>query len=389
MNPLDGIMVLDLTRLLPGAYATMMLGDFGADVIKIEEPGRGDPARRMSGGAYFFATNRNKRSVTIDLKAEAGRGIFLRLVEKADVVVEGFRPGVMARLGLDYERLREVNPRIVYCAITGYGQDGPYRELAGHDLNYIAVAGVLGVNGERGRPPSIPGVQLADLAGGSLQAVTGILLALAARARTGEGQLVDVSMTDGAFALMAIPLAGYFATGRIAARGDELLSGRYACYNVYETKDGSYLALGALEEKFWANACRALGRDDLTPLQFIEGEPQREVKESLGAIFRERTREEWMSHFEGIDTCLRPVNDVAEAVADPQVSARGLIAEVADPEGGLRRRQVAPFIRLSGTPGEVRTPPPRLGEHTREVLEMLGYRPAEIEELAGHGLSEH
>jgi crotonobetainyl-CoA:carnitine CoA-transferase CaiB-like acyl-CoA transferase len=247
MRPLDGITVLDLTRLLPGAVATMMLGDFGAQVIKIEEPPAGDPMRQSRAGinhpsGYFLVTNRNKRSLTLNLKHEAGREVFLKLVEKADVVIEGFRPGVMERLGLDYETLRQLNPRLIYCALTGYGQDGPYRHQAGHDINYISTAGLLGVNGAKDGPPTIPGVQIADLAGGSLHSVIGILLALQARAQTGVGQMVDISMTDCSLALMYIPFAIYLANQAQPQRGAEGLTGRYACYHVYETKDGRHRA---------------------------------------------------------------------------------------------------------------------------------------------------
>ena len=390
MRPLDGITVLDLTRLLPGAVATMMLGDFGADVIKIEQPGIGDPARQMragikSKGGYFFVTNRNKRSITINLKHPAGREAFLKLAARADVVIEGFRPGVMKRLGLDYESLRQINPRLIYCALTGYGQDGPYQLKAGHDINYIGIAGLLGVNGAKGGVPVIPGVQIADLAGGSLHSVIGILLALQARARTGEGQIVDISMMDGALAMMYVPLAAYLANGLQPQRGAEGLSGRYACYQVYETKDGRYLALGALEEKFWENACRVLGREDLIATQFTEGAQQDEAIAALASIFRTRTAREWLAAFEGVDTCLTLINDVAEMLADPQVRHRGLIAELEHPtEGALK--QIAPTVKLSATPGEMKLPPPRLGEHTRSVLAAVGYSDEEIAQLAHEGV---
>jgi len=390
MRPLDGIIILDLTRLLPGAVATMMLGDFGADVIKIEEPGRGDPARTAPHRSkrespYFLATNRNKRSVVIDLKRPAGRDLFLRLAERADVVVEGFRPGVMDRLGIGYESLRRINPRLVYCAISGYGQDGPYRLRAGHDINYIGIAGVLGLNGEKDGPPVVPGVQVADLAGGSMQSVIGILLALAARERTGEGQMVDISMMDGALAMMFVPLANYLIGGVEPQRGTETLSGRYACYHVYQTQDGRYLSLGALEPKFWANACRVLGREDLIAVQFADGAKQAECIATLTAIFRTQTAAEWLAAFQDADACLMLVNTVAEAVDDPQVRHRGLIGEVRHPtEGALK--QMGPTIRLTATPGEIRLPPPRLGEHTRSVLAEVGYSDEAIERLARDGV---
>jgi crotonobetainyl-CoA:carnitine CoA-transferase CaiB-like acyl-CoA transferase len=389
MKPLDGVIVLDLTRLLPGAVATMMLGDFGADVIKIEEPGTGDPARQSRAGikqpgAYFLATNRNKRSIAINLKQPAGREIFLELAKRADVVVEGFRPGVMDRLGIGYETLKEINPRLIYCAITGYGQDGPYRGKAGHDINYISIAGLLGVNGMKDGPPLIPGVQIADLAGGSMHAVIGILLALQARERTGEGQMVDVSMMDGSLAMMFVPFAAYLANGAQPQRGAQGLAGRYACYQVYETEDGRYLALGALEPKFWENACRVLGREDLIDKQFVDDE-QRESIRALSEIFRAKRADEWLAAFEGVDTCLALVKDIAEMIDDPQVKCRGLISEIDHPVSG-RIKQIAPTVKLSATPGEMRSPPPLLGEHTSEVLKELGYSDDVINKLSRDGV---
>jgi len=388
MRPLDGITVLDLTRLLPGAVATMMLGDFGADIIKIEEPGMGDPARHSRAGikqpgAYFLATNRNKRSVTINLKRERGREVFLKLVEKADAVVEGFRPGVMDRLGVGYETLKALNPRLIYCAITGYGQDGPYRLRAGHDANYLSVAGLLGVNGPKSGAPTLSGVQLADLAGGSLHAVIGVLLALQARARTGEGQFVDVSMTDGSLSMMYVPFASFLANGAQPQRGNEGLSGRYACYQIYEAKDGRYLSLGALEHKFWENACSVLGCEDFIGKCFND-DAQEEMIAAFREIFKTRTAAEWLAAFENVDTCVALVNDIAEVIEDPQIKHRGLIAEVEHPTEG-RLKQIAPTVKLSATPGEIRLPPPRLGEHTREILKNLDYADELIESLAREG----
>jgi len=392
MRPLDGITVLDLTRLLPGAVATMMLGDFGAGVIKIEEPGVGDPARQSRAGiqkkegqpgAYFLATNRNKRSITINLKHERGREIFLKLVEKADVVVEGFRPGVMDRLGVGYETLKQINPQLIYCAITGYGQDGPYRLKAGHDANYLSVAGLLSVNGPKGGPPVLSGVQLADLAGGSLHAVVGVLLALQARARTGEGQFVDVSMMDGSLALMFVPFASYLANGAQPERGNEGLSGRYACYQIYETKDGRHLSLGALEPKFWESACRVLGREDFIEKCFSNS-AQEEMIAAFREIFKTRTASEWLAAFETVDTCIALINDIAEMIDDPQVRHRRLIAEVEHPEAG-KIKQIAPTVKLSATPGAIQSPPPLLGAHTREILKSVDYTDEMIESLAREG----
>lgn len=389
MRPLDGIKVLDLTRLLPGAVATMMLGDFGAEIIKIEEPGLGDPMRQSRAGinhpsGYFLVTNRNKRSLALNLKHPAGREIFLKLVEQADVVIEGFRPGVMERLRLDYETLRQLNPRLIYCALTGYGQDGPYRHQAGHDINYISTAGLLGVNGAKEGPPTIPGVQIADLAGGSLHAVIGILLALQARAQTGAGQMVDISMTDCSLALMYIPFATYLANGAQPQRGAEGLTGRYACYHVYETQDGRHLALGALEPKFWENLCHQLSRADLIPLQFSNSR-QTELIAKLTAIFQTKTANEWLNEFAEVDTCLTLVKGIAEMMDDPQVIHRGLIGELDHPTAG-RLKQIAPTVQLSATPGAMQAPPPELGEHTRAILSELGYTAALIEQWAQAGV---
>jgi crotonobetainyl-CoA:carnitine CoA-transferase CaiB-like acyl-CoA transferase len=389
MKPLKNITVLDLTRLLPGAVATMMLGDFGADIIKIEEPGLGDPMRHSRAGinqpdAFFQVTNRNKRSITINLKQPAGRDIFLKLAEKADVVVEGFRPGVMDRLGIGYETLKAINPRVVFCSISGYGQDGPYRDRAGHDINYISTAGLLGVNGAKGGAPAVPGFQIADLAGGSLHAVIGILLALQARERTGEGQMVDISMTDCSLSLMYLPFAAFLANGEQPQRGAEGLSGRYACYQIYETKDGRHLSLGALEPKFWQNACHVLGREDLIPLQFSD-DRQQEAIGALQELFLTRTAGEWLAAFDGVDTCITLVKDIAEMMADPQVQHRGLIAEIEHPTAGALK-QIAPLIKLSATPGAMQSPPPQLGQHRREVLTGIGYTDAHIERLASDGV---
>ncbi|NOT60428.1 MAG: CoA transferase [Acidobacteria bacterium] len=391
-HALEGIKVLDLTRLLPGAVATMMLGDFGAEVLKIEEPGVGDPMRNSAVGdfgkdaadTYFLATNRNKYSMTLNLKDPRGRDLLRKLVEEADVLVEGNRPGVMARLGLGYEDLRDVNPRLIYCAITGYGQSGPYALLAGHDANYLATAGLLSLNGQRDGAPVIPGVQLADLAGGSLHAVIGILLALQARTQTGRGQFVDVSMMEAALSLMYLPLASYLAAGKQAPRGNDGLSGKYACYQIYETSDERHLALGALEAKFWASACHVLECEEFVAQQF-KREAQPLMQATLRRKFKTRTAEDWLKRFAEVDSCIARVNDLAEAVNDPQLQAREMFVELTHPERGVLR-QIAPTVRLSDTPGAAELPPPALGEHTSQVLQALGYDEAQRDAFKQDGV---
>jgi crotonobetainyl-CoA:carnitine CoA-transferase CaiB-like acyl-CoA transferase len=342
LRPLDGITVLDLTRLLPGAAATMLLANFGAEVIKIEEPG-GDYARHMppqvdGEGAVFRATNRGKKSVSLDLKTPDGKQALRSLAAQADVLIEGFRPGVMKRLGFDYEALHAVNERLIYVSLTGYGQTGPYAAMAGHDINYIALGGLLDVTG------AIPGAQIADLAGGSMQAVIGILLALAARQKTGRGQFVDVSMLDGVAWLMTLPLAVYAATGEIPTSGSTTLSGRYACYQTYRAADGRWLAVGALEPKFWAALCHKLGCPEFIPDQFAEGERRTAIIESLRKIFGTKPTGEWLSLFQDADVCVTLVRNVAEVAADPY----------------LRESEVIP--KLSETPGQIGDRPPRLNE---------------------------
>jgi crotonobetainyl-CoA:carnitine CoA-transferase CaiB-like acyl-CoA transferase len=346
MMDLEEIVVLDLTRLLPGAVATQYLADWGAEVIKIEQPGTGDYARTMS-ASVFKRTNAGKKSIVLNLKTPRGREILKSLAGTADVLIEGNRPGVMERLGLCYSELSAVNKRLIYVSLTGYGQRGPYTDLAGHDINYMALGGVLSLN-----LPVIPGVQIADLVGGSMQTVMGILLALVARHRTGEGRHVDVSMYDGVTSLLTIPLAGYRDAGCEPRPGGETLSGRYACYNIYEAADGRWLAVGALEPKFWAELCRRLGCEDLIPRQFEE--PQDTVKGRIAAIFRTKRAHDWFDELRDSDCCVTPVRTVGEVAT-----------ELADRDG---------------------PPPPALGEHTFEVLSRSGLARTELEELRRQGV---
>jgi crotonobetainyl-CoA:carnitine CoA-transferase CaiB-like acyl-CoA transferase len=377
--PLEGIRVLDLTRLLPGPFCTMLLADLGADVVKIEEPRGGDPARHSTGG-LFLQVNRNKRSLTLDLKTPEGHAVFLQLVERADVVVEGFRPGVMDRLGLDYAALDQRNPRLIYASLSGFGQSGPYRDRAGHDLNYLALAGVLGYNIGRDGNPVPPAVQVADLGAGSLAAVA-ILAAVVGRQQTGRGQSVDVSLFASAVAWLPTLVAPFFATGTALAPGEPILVGGLPQYGVYATSDGRWVTLGALETKFLSNFFEAVGRPDL--LQVRDGQT---LRQELSAIFASRTRAEWEECLREVDTCFAPVNTLQETLEDPHVRATGMFPSVDHPRLGTLPQIGSPFAFSSG-PAAIRRPPPELGEHSAELLGELGLSDVEIRSLAERGVT--
>ena len=385
--PLSGIRILDLSRLLPGAYASQMLADFGADVIKIEDPGSGDYGRFMpphgAGGVslYFLAINRNKRSMTLNLKTDEGREIFRRLVSKSDVVLESFRPGVMERLGLGYEQLKELQPGLVYCAISGYGQDGPYKLRAGHDLNYAGYAGLLHYNRSKQGEPTMPPTQLGDLAGGSFMAVIGILTALMGRTQTGEGRMVDVSMTEGVMSLLPLFATAYLNTGEAPVPGHSALDGGLPCYNIYETQDGKHVTLAALEYKFWHTFCTRIGHLELLPFHVPVGPGEREQAiELLSNIFKTKTRDEWLAELADIDACVGPVYTLDEALNDPQAQARGVsVISQAPGEGGESFRTLPSFPRISGVEQEQRYSAPGMGEHTQSLLQELGYSEQEIE----------
>lgn len=385
--PLAGIKVLDLTRLLPGPVCTLHLADLGAEVIKIEDPGAGDYARTMGPGAapgedsfFFRVVNRNKRGMRLDLRQPAGVAVFLRLAREADVIVESFRPGVVDKLGIGYAAVRKINPRIVYCAITGYGQDGPWRDRAGHDLNYIATAGILDQIGTRGGDPAIPNLQIGDLLGGALTAAMGILAALLGARATGCGRYVDVSMTDATFAHAYTCLLSVLARGETLPRGSDDLDGGLPGYGLYRTQDGRWLAVGALEPKFWKAFCTALGRPDLEPYGLARGAEGARTRSELERLFATRPLAHWTALFDTVDCGVTPVLSFEEAMANPQIKARGMLAEI----DGLR--QFAPPFKMSGLEFVVRRPAPKVGSHSTAILREAGYSEAEIGQLQSQGV---
>ncbi|MEJ7785422.1 MAG: CaiB/BaiF CoA-transferase family protein [Solirubrobacteraceae bacterium] len=392
--PLEGVRVLDLTRLLPGGYCSLLLADFGADVVKVEDTQMGDyirwsppyveGAEESAKGALFLALNRNKRSVRIDLKNDRGREILLRLVKDADVLLEGFRPGVLDRLGVGYETLLEANPGLVICPITGYGQDGPYRDRSGHDMNYLGLIGVLGMQGEAPDRTPVQGAgQMADLGGGGLMAAFGVLAALHHRDRTGEGQVVDVSMADGALSWMAMVAPGVLMGAAPPERGRDTLTGGFVCYRPYECADG-WVTFGALEPKFFTAWCRGVGREDLIEKQFEA--PGTPAHAELEAVFRERTRDEWQAFAAEVDCCLEPVLDMAEALDSELVRARGMVVEIEQPGAAAPVALLGVPVKMSATPGDPhRLPGPGLGEHTEEVLREAGFAAEEIADLVDTG----
>jgi alpha-methylacyl-CoA racemase len=392
--PLSDVRVLDLSRLLPGGFCSQLLADLGADVVKVEDTGMGDYVRwappyygedeRQSLGtrsALFLSLNRNKRSIRLDLKSDGGREALLRLVRDFDVLLESYRPGVLDRLGVGYESTRQENPALVYCAITGYGQTGPNVQRAGHDMNYLGLIGLLGLTGEPdGRPIQSAG-QIADIGGGALMAAVGILGALHEARRSGEGQLVDVSMADGALSWLAMVAGAYLCDGEVPRRGDGQLTGRFVCYLPYEAADG-YITMGALEPQFWARFCAGVGRDDLVAKQF-----ERNGSETWGEVaelFRSRTRAEWKAFNDEHDAMIEPVLDLDEALDSELVRARDMVVEWEQPGLGPVRQLGMP-VRFSCTRGTVHAPAPALGEHTREVLADAGLTTEEIDALFESG----
>jgi crotonobetainyl-CoA:carnitine CoA-transferase CaiB-like acyl-CoA transferase len=382
MGLLKGLKMLDLSRLLPGPYCSLLLADLGMEVLKIEDTEQGDYMRMMGpargkDSAYFHALNRNKKSMLLNLKAQEGKEIFCKLIDTYDILLEGFRPGVMDRLGIGYQELKSRNPRIIFCSLSGYGQDGPYKERSGHDINYIGLGGILELTGSRDSDPIIPGTQIADIGGGAMMAALAILAAIVHRQKTGEGQYLDVAMHDGVISWLSIHAGRYFMDKELPKRGEMHLSGRYACYQVYPTKDGRHISLGALEPKFWRNFCKAIGREDLILKQFIEGEERVQIIEEIRKLIKTKTQKEWIEIFKDTDACLEPILTLEEVFQHPHVLHRKMVMEYEHPAEG-KIRQIGNPIKSSQFPFEIRTPSPAWGEHTMEVLKAIGYSEEEI-----------
>ncbi|MCX5873161.1 MAG: CaiB/BaiF CoA-transferase family protein [Deltaproteobacteria bacterium] len=378
---LSGLKVLDLTMNLPGPYMTWLLALLGAEVIKIENPIGGDYSRALMAGEqsspFFAAVNRNKKSVSLNLKHPEGKRLLLKLLDHYDVLVEGFRPGTMERLGVGFDVTSVANPRLIQVSISGYGQTGPYRLRAGHDLNYLALAGILGMTGTRDGEPAIPGVQIADVAGGSLMAMTGLLAAVIQRERTGKGQLVDVSMFHGVLSLATMVFSGVEAGLESPEPGKMFLNGRYPCYGLYRTSDGEYMSLGAIELKFWQDFCTAVGREDLMGGQF--GGP--EIIAELDKLFASRTLGQWIEIMANADACCEPVLKLDEAVQSPLADARSMANY--GPDG---KRFLGCPLKLSESLPPSDKPAPALGQHTRDILAQVGITDEEMQSLASEGV---
>ena len=386
MGALEGLKILDFSTLLPGPYASLILADLGAEVLKISSAGRPDlvvnyePFIGDSGISACQAwLGRNKKTMFLNLKTKEAREIVMELVKEYDIVLEQFRPGVMDRLGIGYDKLKEVNPGVIYCALTGYGQTGPLRDAAGHDINYLARSGIISHAGRKNDGPSLMNFQIADVAAGSMNSVIGILAAVHYRSRTGKGQFVDVSMLDGCIPFNSLDGAGFLVSGKQPAREEEMLNGG-CLYDYYETKDGEYMSVGSLEPKFWTEFCMGIGREDLISGTVWPADTPR-VKEELGKIFREKTKKEWTEVFEKIDACVQPVLTLPEVLnEDEQIRERKMVIKVPLPTcEGEYVRQMATPIHMSESPCEYNYAGYPLGYHTKEVVESLGFNYGDLE----------
>jgi len=383
MKALDDLCIIDLTRYLPGSFTSMFLADFGAEVIMIESPTRGEPGRSnppfINGvSARHLLLQRNKKSLTLDLNTSEGKEIFFKLIESADVVIENFKPGYLSKIGLDYDAAVEVNPRIIYCSLTGFGQYGPNRDIAGHDINYIGLAGILGLSGSAQNAPCLPGIQIADLCG-SLMAQIGILVALMSRNKTGRGQYIDISFLDSAISLLPLIAAAYFAENRSYKQGEHIYTGSMAWYNIYLTKDHKYLTIGALETKFWHKLCEYLDVPEFKDMQF-EQEQQPKMIAKLQEIFMTKTQQEWIQLLAPLNVCVGPVLEVSEVFNDPNTIEREMVFTANHPVAG-EVKQIGFPIKMSYTPAAYQRGAPLLGEDNRNILISLGYSLDDIEEL--------
>lgn len=396
--PLEDIKILDLSRMLPGPYCSMILSDLGADVIHINDPMYfyGDPPPYFEKGRYresAFSSilMRNKRSITLNLKKEEGKTIFYRLVKQSDVILETFRPKVTTKLRIDYETVSKINPSIIYCSITGYGQEGPYEQIAGHDNNYVGICGIIDLNkpsalNGNNRKPILTGVQSADI-GGALTAVIGILGAIRERDLNPEkkGQYIDISMLDSVFSFMPLAAAIHFSEIQSGVKNENILHGDFPFYSIYETKDNKYLSLGAIEVKFWHAFCDGLGRDDLKSKQTAQGEERIYVFQEVRKELLKKTQKEWMNIFITLDSCVMPVKSFAEACKDPQILARNMITELEHPRLGKIQNVSSP-IKYSRTPLSIRRLAPKIGDHSKEIFKELNYSDDEIKSLKKNGV---
>jgi crotonobetainyl-CoA:carnitine CoA-transferase CaiB-like acyl-CoA transferase len=387
--PLKGVRVIDLTRLLPGPLCAMLMGDYGAEVIKIEDPNAGDPTRFVGipvdgCGSFFRQLNRNKRSLAVNLKTDEGREILKKLSAGADVLIEGFRPGVMAKLGLDYATLKKINPGLIYASITGYGQQGSYAQRAGHDLNYTALTGLLDLSAAEGTPPVMPAVQIADIAAGSLMALNGIMFALFQKEKSGEGTHVDIAMTRGQLPFLAFAASAPAVDSNLPRRGSGHITGAFACYQIYRTADDRYMSLGALEPVFWKNFCQTVGKPQWIDQQF-DLAVRLELIEQVSALFRTKTRSQWCSVFALADACCEPVLTLEEAAEHPlNIENRYWLENQL--EDSTTEKLIGFPLLFANLPGSLRLQAPQHGEHNETILKEIGYSESQIDELKQKGV---
>jgi crotonobetainyl-CoA:carnitine CoA-transferase CaiB-like acyl-CoA transferase len=389
IGPLEGVKVLDLTRHPPGDFCTMILADYGAEVLKVEDLDGGDTTRwslpkGKKFAASYLALNRNKKSMRLNLKEKEGTEIFKKLAKDYQVIVEGFRPGVTERLGIDFESIKKINPSIIYCSITGYGQEGPYKKKVGHDINYIGIGGILEITGKKGGPPTVPGVQIADI-NAALMATIGILMSVIHFNKTGRGQQIDISMLDGILFWLGMIVSKYSMDKKTPERENILLNGKHLCYRVYRTMDDRYITIGAIEKKFWVNFCKGICRDDLIEHQFTDIHGRKELLEEVEGIFLTKTLKEWLACFEGLEVCHGPVNNLQEVLSDPHILFRNMVIKAEHPIEGEYSCVGFP-IKLSNGQPKLRSHAPDYGENTEEVLKSIGYGEGHICDFRNRGI---